>query len=355
MGYQHDRKYYQRGEVKARLHAGVPSLTHLPAKERKRVLHRYDYAMEFLRLEASDPQVNRSNDSIDAAIIRIEEILKRRVHAAVDQGRRKRSGREKTTSDAPSRDSLLHWVNTLTDGGCNPLVLRDNYKKSGNREPRHSPESYELVDEFLDRHLVRRQPSIRGLRGDMAVELVGRNEKRAAEDKAPLTLPSYEYLRQRVDKLPKFEVMACREGIEKAMKKFRPVREAPLDVYRPIQHCEMDHWNVQLHVICKKVGIWEELTDEQKAEVEKARYVLGMVVDRRTRCIAALRLTRTATAQSALELLEMAMTDKREYALGAGALIRVALRFIFSVVWRARGNLRFSTACPSTLPSRPAR
>lgn len=320
LGYRHDRDYYLQGEVKARMRAGVASLSHLPKKESERILFKYDCAMEFLRLEAECPTPMRGDAAVDAAIQQIADTLRLRARDAADRGRRKRAGRPQTTFDMPGRKCLLEWVNTLTDGALNPLSLRDNYQECGNREPRFLPETDDLVDEFLDRYLVPHSPSIRGLRRTMEALLAARNEERVAEGKAPLKLPSYEYLRQKIDDLPKFEVMACREGIEKAMKKFRPVGEGVVDVYRPFQHCEMDHWHVQLHVLCKQARIWDELTDEQKAEVEKARYVLGMVADRRTRCIAGLRLTRTATAQSAVELLEMAVTDKREYALGAGAM-----------------------------------
>jgi putative transposase len=349
-GYQHDRKWYGLGDLKARLHAGVACLTHLPSKERNRILFKFEWATEFMRLEEEDKTINRGDDSIKAAIPRIKAVLEERAAIAAANGRRKRAGRPQGEKvDVPGPKRLLEWVNMLVEADLNPLALQDNFSKSGNRNPKIRPEAVDLVDEFLDRYLVPREPSIRGLRIDMEVELLSRNEKRVAEGKAPLKLPSYEYIRQKVDDLPKFEVMACRKGIEKAMKKFRPVGEGIVDVYRPFQHCEMDHWNIQLHVICKLVGIWDEMTDAQKAAVEKARYVLGMVVCRRTRCIAALRLTRTATAQSAVELLEMAVTDKREYALGAGAVtpwdIYGTMGWLFADGGFANWEFKIALAC----------
>ncbi len=318
-GYQHDRNWYGFGETKARLHAGVPSLSHPPKKDRNRVLWKYDFATEFLRLEDTDKTVNRGDDSMDAAIVRIDKILKDRTRAAGDNGRRRRAGRLNVVFDPPERKRLLDWVNMLEDADMNPLALRDKYEKCGNRKPRLLDDEYDLLEEFTDRYLVPRGPSIRSLHLDMQIAVGKRNPERIAKGLPTLIVPSYERLRQEVAKLPEFEVMACREGIEKAMKKFRPVGEGIQDVYRPFQHTEMDHWNVQLHVLCKKAGVWDTMSDEEKATVVKARYVLGMVVCRRTRCFAAMRLTKTATAQSAVELLDMAVSEKHDYAASAGA------------------------------------
>jgi putative transposase len=318
-GNRHDREAYALGEVKARLHAGVPFLSHVPKKEHEKILWKYDFVTEFLRLEKTDPSITRGDDSMDEAIGRVDAILKLRVHLVADHGRRRRAGRAKVTFDPPNRKRFLEWVKMLTEGNFNPISLRDKYEKCGNRTPRLQPEGYDLLEEFADKFLSRTKPKIRSLHMDMQIAVAKRNPERIEKGLPALIVPSYDRLREEVAKLPEFEVVACREGIEVAMKRFRPVGEGIQDVYRPFQHTEMDHWSVQLQTWCVKSGVWDQMTDWQKAAVDKARYTLGMVACRRTRCIAGLRLTETATAQSAVELLEMAVSDKHDYAVGAGA------------------------------------
>lgn len=317
--FGHDREWYAIGDAKARLHAGVPGLSHLPKKERERIGFKYDFVMAFLALEKSDPTLTRGDPSMKAAIERIAAALDDQARAATAAGRRRRAGRKSERSDAPGPKRLLQWTKMLIDGNYNPLSLRNDYRNCG-RKPDNDTDKDDLLDEFTDRWLIPSQPSIASVHDDMETEIGTRNAQRAEKALPLLKLPSYDALCERIKEVPAYEKVASREGAEKAMKQFRPVGEGLQDVYRPMQHTEMDHWNIQLHVLCKKAGIWDGMTADEKKTVEKARYVLGAVVCRRTRCFAALRMTPTATAQSAIELLDMAVSEKHDYAMSASAL-----------------------------------
>ncbi len=317
--FGHDREWYAIGDAKARLHAGVPGISHLPKWERERIQFKYDYVMAFLALEKSDPTVTRGDPSMKAVIAKIAEALNAQAKVATAAGRRRRAGRQSPHSDPPGPKRLREWTKMLVEDNYNPLSLRDDYSGCG-RKPEQNEDKDDLLDEFTDRWLIPSQPSISAVHDDMEAEVDTRNAERAEKDLPLLKVPTYDALCDRIKEVPAYEKVASREGAEAAMKRFRPVGEGLQDVYRPMQHTEMDHWNIQLHALCKKARVWDDLTPDEKAVVEKKRYVLGAVACRRTRCFSALRMTETATAQSAVELLDMAVSEKHDYATSAGAL-----------------------------------
>lgn len=347
-GFQHERNWHDVGEAKARLHANVPGLSHLPRWEQAIIQFRYEVVEEFLRLEKLEPDtVTRGDDPLDAVLVRIQITMDKRARLAADAGRRKRAGRKSAPSEVPSRKRLLELVNLLEEGNFNPIALRDRYEKCGNRTPRHTEEYYDLVEEYGDKWLVPRQPSIANVHGDMELDVAQRNVERTEKGTSLLKVPSYSKLCDYIGDLPEYEKVASREGAEEALRRFRPVGEGIQDVYRPFQHCEQDHWSVQLHTMSRKVRIWDMMADWQQEAATTARWMLGGVVCRRTRCFAGLRLTRTATARSAVELLDMAVSDKRDYALSAGAVVPWDIHGTMAWMYAdgAYANHEYKTAC----------
>jgi putative transposase len=318
-GYRYDHNWYAPGMAKARLHAGVALLSDLPFEERKYIQWQVDFVKEFLKLKVAKA-TTCGDKAMEAAIAKIEAIMLARAHAIIDNGRRRRAGRVKTMFDCPCGKTLLKWKNKLLAADFNPLVLRKQTGKSGNYTPRLKPDEYRIVARYAARYAMPTKPTVVELHDNMKVVIGRINRRRKAKNLPQMHLPSVTMLYEQIGMMSKFEVMAGREGLEFAKNHFRAVTEGLLDVEWPLQQVEADHWSVQLITLMVWSGLWDYLPKNLQDEVERTRMWLGVAIDRRTHCILAMRLSRTPTAESAIALVEMAVTEKQDFADGVGAL-----------------------------------
>lgn len=330
--FRHDRGFYSKRAAKKRMHTNIESLTDLSYEKRQYVYWKEAWVLEFLRLKANDPAVTSGQVSFEKArtIERIHFTLSKKVKAAADNGRRTRADRARMVFAAPVRKTLLGWVKLLVNADFDPLVLSDRYSRSGNREERLTEDQCLLAGKYALRYASPNEPSVRELHRDMESEIGQINAKRRKEnknrkkgDKLPLIASvSYDRLNRQIGLMDEFEKMAGRKGMEAALREFRPVGEGLPDVLRPMQHVEIDHWTVQLQTLRLWSGQWDKLSKASQKLVRKnaKRMVLGVAICRRTHCIAAMILSRTPSVESAIRLLEMAVTDKKKFADGVRAI-----------------------------------
>lgn len=332
LDFRHDRGWYSKRAVKKRLRTDIESITDLSYEKRQYVYWKEAWALEFLRLKANDPAVTCGEVSFEKVrtIERIHLTLSKKVKAAADNGRRTRADRARMVFAAPVRKTLLGWIKLLVNADFDPLVLCDRYARSGYREERLTQEQCLLAGKYAMRYASRTEPSVRELHSAMETEIEQINTKRRKQnkhrqrnDKLRLIKPvSYDRLNRQIGLMDEFDKMAGRKGIEAALKEFRPVGDGKWDVLRPMQEVEIDHWTVQLQTLLLWSGQWDKLSKESQKLVRKRakRMVLGIAICRRTRCIAAMILSRTPSVESAIRLFEMAVTDKKKFADGVRAI-----------------------------------
>jgi putative transposase len=332
MGFRHDRGWYSKRAVKKRLRTDIETITDLSYPARQYIYWQEAFSLEFLRLEANDPKVTRGAVGFEKAntIARIYLTVSNRVKKAADNGRRKRSDRARTIFDAPDQKTLLGWVKKLVNADFDPMIFCKRYARSGNREERLTQEQCRLAGKYAMLYASPTEPSVRQLHSDMEAEIEQINIKRRKQnksrpryDKLPLIKPvSYDRLLRQVHLMDEFDIMAGRKGIEVALKHFRPVGDGKWDVLRPMQEVEIDHWTVQLQTLLIWSGQWDKLSKESQKLVRKhaRRMVLGVAICRRTHCIAAMILSRTPSVESSIRLYEMAVTEKKKFADGVGAI-----------------------------------
>jgi putative transposase len=318
-GYRYDHGWYAPGAAKARLKAGVALLSDLPFEERQYICWQVDFVKEFLKLKASG-ETTCGDDAVTAAIVTIDGILKDRASTITDNGRRPRAGRIKSTFDKPCAKSLLKWKNKLLKADFNPLVLRKRTDKSGNFTPRLTPEQYRIVARYAPRFATPLKPDVTELYKDMRVKIARINRLRKRKNLPEMEVPAIDKLYEQIGLMSKFRVMAGREGLDVAKNHFRAVTDGLQDVEWPLQQVEADHWSVQLITLLVWSGLWDYLPKNLQEEVKRVRMVLGVAIDRRTHCILAMKLSRTASVESAIALVEMAVTEKQDFADGVGAL-----------------------------------
>lgn len=321
-GFRHDRHWYSTAAMKVRLRADVSGLSDLSYEERQKIMWKESFLLEFLRLEKRYPKsVTRGDDALKKVIKRINKILRLRSSQTADKGRRKRSGRVKMFFDPPGTKALLKWIKLYQAADSDPLSLRENTHRSGNREERMTDEQLALIAKHAPRFLSRNKPSINGLRDAIKAEIVrDLNPEREKKGLPPIGVPSWGRLKAEVDEMSYFEKLAGREGPDEAMRRGAAYGEGVLDLGRALQEVEIDHWNVGLRTLLSKTGVWTRLNRASRRKLKKVRMTLGVAICRRTHVIVGMILSRTASVEAAIRLIEMAVSDKTRFADAAGCI-----------------------------------
>jgi putative transposase len=303
-----DRRWYEEGRAKARLLAGVTSLNELPKAELEEVMRRNYYVDEFLKREANDKKVKRTDSSIKSTL------------ATIDSDRPKdgaRCDQARETHGTPSARTFRRWLAMYEDGGFDPLALRTRYRNSGNPFSSMHPEASRLLVKHAVSYADERRPTKALVYNQMKAEFIDVNADREAKGLEPITCPARTTLSKQIDALNAFEVFAARHGLSKARAKFAIVSTG-LDVSRPLQVVQIDEWYIQLHTIAEKIGLGETLTEEERIDLKKQRLKLCVVLDIATRCVLAIRISDRTDAANAIAALAMAVSDKKELAKAAG-------------------------------------
>jgi putative transposase len=305
-----DRGWYEEERARARLMAGVSSLAELPRDEVNEMLREQYYCDEFLKREALDKKVKRTDASIAKTLQAID--AERPVEG-------QRCDRPVQTKPRPSARTFRRWLRLYEVGGYDILALRKKHRNSGNRVSPIHPEAERILQKSVVGYCDERRKSKKALYGEMRAEFKQVNDEREARGLELLTCPAKSTLSARIDALNAFEVYASRYGVAKARAKFAVVGSG-LDVVRPLQHIQIDEWRVQLHTIAEQIGLGDVLTEEERIALKKERLYITVVLDVATRCILAMRLSSRVDAANAIATLAMVVSDKNNVAKAAGCL-----------------------------------
>ena len=324
--FRHDRDFFNPAAQKARLLGGVVHLRDLSEKEQKDIVWKNDWCLRFLKLVKAG-LANHGDDLIEKAIETIKADLAEVAEKAASKGKKKIAGQIVMIRKPPCVTYLRKWVNKLIAGGMNPLALRDQrHVTGGNWTTRFDSDVYVIMWKHVTCFASREKPTRKELHERMEIEIGDINDRRVAANKNPkvkpvlLEIPSYAQFCKEVNTLSKFDVMAGREGADVATKYFHGTTTGLVDIVRPLQRVELDEWDVHLHILFIRAGLWDTLTDAEKKQVERVRMVLCVAIDCATRCILAMSLARTPTPANAVRVLDMALSEKQHFADAAGAL-----------------------------------
>lgn len=321
-GYRHDRHWYSPRQTRTRLRAGVSMLSDLPHPLRHKLIWKKDLIEEVEKLRRHAPKTYTLGDEpLEKAILLADQKVRLRYRKLDNNGKRSRAGRLKTFPDPPGPKAFRQWLCDFVDGGRDPLALCPRTYRSGNRDERLKPDQAPIVKEFARRYAAPNKPSILKCWEDMEQYIEKTlNPKRKKKKLPPIAVPSYGRLYREVEMLDHFEVLAGREGIDEAIRQCQSYGDGIQDVLRPLQHVEIDHWTVHLQTILIQSGAWEKLTRTARRRLKKVRMHLAVAMCRRTHVILGMTLSRTASTQSIIRLIEMTLADKKKFADAAGAV-----------------------------------
>lgn len=316
-GFSYKRDFYNPEAARARKHAGVPYVSDLPDEEQKEILWKERWCLTALRrkhLDRAHPEkLSFSDESLLVAIPQIaKEIGKFQKVVA-----RKRAGQKTVDIVGPGPKCLREWCAALKAGGMNPLSLRNQLRKCGNWDARLQPEEYAFLVRFARMAATPERPKAPVIWDKMSAAIAEENKRRAANDQ--LKVPSEKRLREEIDAIPAYDMMAGQQGADIARNYFRAITAGLSDVVRPLQRVEFDEWEVHLHVLAIMTGVWDTWSDKQKEKAKKIRLVLCIALDVATKCVVGLSVARTACPENAVRCLEMVVSDKQPYADAVGA------------------------------------
>lgn len=310
-GWVHCRGFFSASKAKLRTARPEAFLSDLPSAQLKTVLFHKTFCDRFLQMEA-DGLATRSDVSMKRAI---DNILTEIISSQLSNGRC--GSEDLNVTRPPSPRTLRRWLNAYAACAWDTIALAQNYGRSGNRLPRFGKEERELMQEYAEMYASRLQPSKRSLLNDLHGKISELNETRRGTGERILRLPSRAAFERVIGSLDPFHVYAGRKGPEAARKKFFIVQNG-LSVTRPLERIELDENRIPLQTLLTDARLWERLTSEQQALVERRRPWLSTAIDTATRCCLAALIVENPSEASAIATLEMAVNDKSAYANAAG-------------------------------------
>ncbi|MCB4803709.1 transposase InsO family protein [Methylobacterium brachiatum] len=328
--FQHNRDYYSLGHVEARARSGVASVLDLPRDELAVVLFREACVEDLIDLHA-DGQTTID----DAAIQKVLGEIERRVtarglskHIVLVEDRRGEALERKVekrrryvtttlTFRFPKARTLREWYRIYQTCGCLAYALRDRLRHCGNRVPRKNPDVLALMHDHVHGYMSETRPTQKACYKAFCRALEKSGFKpRAGEDPEAYRV-SFTTFSAAVRALPKFEVCVARRGLPFALRRFKAVTQT-FGAHRIGELVQMDEWQVSLMSLCVRSGAWKLMSLAERKLVRRERRWLAVVLDVASRCILAMRLSRTVTAESNLLTLRMMLNDKTAVAQAAG-------------------------------------
>lgn len=340
--WDHEPNYFDQDVTRARQASQFQAFSDLAAHEAAFVYEKFQYLTRFKRYEEIG-ETNRSKEQISETLLRIEHDIEAcketqatlarakarsktsKICPSKRRGPRKKAswrGKKKSKKDEavndrkftrPSVRTFVRWLGNFESAGCQPWALRDNYRAVG-KVRLLSAEQIEYVRLGARVYLRRRRPSFAQAYSVVERRIARDNARRPPQQR--VTCPSKDAIRRYVRGLSVFAVYAARHGADEAKKKFILTSQG-LDVVRPGQRVEIDHYEVDLEAILKREKLWEFLRGDQQASVQRMQ--LCMALDVATNCALGAHLSETPSAADVRRVLKMVASDKTALAKDAGA------------------------------------
>lgn len=336
---KHEREALLPENARARLEAPSELLSMVPAAQHRIARGREGAVLAFLQLE-KERQVKRTDqaidDALDAITGRAAKILKSESH--YEEGER-----SQRTLSVPvfSARSLRRWVKAYECFGIAGLF--DNASKRGNRNRYLCPKTQMLLAECVRGYLTREEKTQKAIYDDVKCAFHKENGIRREKGWAELARPSKETVRQAILALDPYQCVVARKGLEYARRKYAPIGIG-LNLTRPLQRVELDTWKIDLISILADSGILHWLGEKQRKLLgltgDKKRWWLTVAMCATTRCILAMRLSRSPSGQATIQTFDMMMQDKGIWADAVGSLS----------TWHMRGHTPFELTCSPLSP-----
>lgn len=209
----------------------------------------------------------------------------------------------------PSVTTLLEYYRKFRRAGCDHRVFLRPKKR-----PTHFNHQEAEDLRFVLSHLYGFAVSTRVAKSDVGEKtleaVVAENQRRAEAGYPKIKVRSaYTYQRWINKYLDPFVVMAQRDGLAAAMKKFGSVDKIPLNLL-PGEQVQFDAWQVHIVILDTTRERWLRMTEEERRKVPRVRRWIVLGIDVATRKILGYALCRNPNQAASLEALRMCFMDK---------------------------------------------
>lgn len=317
---EHRRDAFLPETAKRRLRAPSRELSTRPLKQQLKAKYHESLVRAFFEMEV-EGKVKRTEVSVAAMLPEIKFRAGRYLSVPSEGDLGAADGNKMIVPTKISASRLLKRVAAFSRDGMSALYGRS---ANGSRSRRIGPNELALMSKTVQNFLTMEQPTVAQVVEDVRDAFIAENRLRKNEGKPLLIMPSRETIRHAVRNLDPFEVDIARFGLDEARKRNAPVGKG-LELTRPLERVEMDEWKVDLLSLMAQNGLWSVLSDEEKAslgyeEGKKPRWYLTVAICATTRCILGMKLSRTPSARSAMQTIDMVVRDKGVLADAVGAL-----------------------------------
>lgn len=334
---KHERGALLPDGAKKQLELPSDMLSKLPASHHRRARLREATVLSFLELEELG-KVNRTEVSIEENLSRIKANASKKLKSQTMYDDRKLEHGEEIMPKTSAR-SVRRWVAAYEDLGLSGLF--DRTAMRGDRSRRLCPASLAILTKCAAGFMCRQKPSQAIIYQDVIRAFSAENDKRCTQGRPELAPPSKETVRQAILDLDPYQCMVAREGLEKARRKFAPVGRG-LKLTRPLERVELDTWTVDLISILAHTGVLHYVSEEDLQRLgltgKKVRWYLTVAICATTRCIVAMRLSRSPNTNATIQTIDMIMSDKGVWSDAVGALSPWHMRGTPSLIVADCGN-----------------
>ncbi|CUH41055.1 Integrase core domain protein [Jannaschia seosinensis] len=327
---EHRRDAFLPEHAKRRLRFPTQELSTLSLKQQQKAKYHESLVRAFLEMEA-EGKVNRTEVSVKSALPEIKYRAGKYLSVPSEGDATQAGNNTKIIPEKISASRLLKRVAAFGRHGMASLYGQGG---QGRRSRRLGPDELALLARTVRNYLTMEQPSVAQVVEDVDHAFIAENLRREelrereadgekhGQSTRPLVMPSRETIRLEVRKLDPFEVDVARFGLDEARKRNAPVGKG-LELTRALERVEMDEWKVDLLSLMAESGIWSILSEEERAsfgleEGKKARWFLTAAMCCTTRCVVAMKLSRTPSKRSAMQALDMIVRDKGVWADAVG-------------------------------------
>lgn len=239
----------------------------------------------------------RTQASVDAAKKAMSlEILADKVEQCA--GHRRRNTRHTFEMNTPPcAKSILRWARDYEFGGL--AALQDDCAASGNRLSRLLPEETELLFKIVRGYADPSRPSKKRIVENVDTGFREANVERVRNGLVPPRIPKRDAVLSAIAGLDPFETDIQRLGLDGALKKHASTGVG-LVVELPLERVEMDEWKADLMTMLGEFSLLEKITPEMWAQMETGRCYLSAALDVATRSFLSMRLSRSASGDSAV-------------------------------------------------------
>ena len=344
-GFRYDPEFFSESANEASALAAIKTMGDIPRREQEVIGWRLRHCQEIRDLEderrrmlttgprepdPADPsddvlRVSRSDAGLTIAYAILDR--RERERAASERAEAKaagavvkrapRGGKSIVVKKRPGFKSLRKWLKLLAKSGGDPSVLRTRYHLCGSRDRKVSDEAERFMAEAAKRYASANRPTKKQLYKELVAD-VDEHNSGLPTDAPKVRVPSRDTFHRRIRTMNAFLVHYARYGAKSAQDRFRPVTIG-VGATIPGERVEIDEWNMQLHILLIWSGMWDGLTEEEREEVKRHRVWVCIAIDCATRIVLGMALSETASADAAIAVLRMIVSDKTPYSDGVDA------------------------------------